>query len=149
MKQLLNTILLIALSCIANAQAGKVIVKNESPCPVYFVLHGVPAPNCGVGQGSSVITIPANTTITYPNSASIPGFPVSPVFFISRATVLNRPTSCGSPTTYIVGEPCVPLPQHTAISSQSSICTFCMLGYADWFPAPTLGGTATLRFIIN
>jgi hypothetical protein len=152
MKQLLILSMLILLCLGANAQAGKVIVKNTSPCSVIFNLRGAPAPNCGIGTGSADITITPGATLTYPNSASIPGFPTSPIFFISGATARSQPTSCGTPTYWTIGEPCVVPPVSPSLpitNRNAGTCSFCMSGYAIWAPATTLGGTATLIFTIN
>lgn len=141
MKRLLSVLLLSFLSYGAMAQANSLVVKNNTNCWVYYIIHG--GPGCDVSYISSVISLPPGGTVTYSGTASIPGFPPGP-FFINAAGVYYKPTTCFPTSLWRVGEPCTGMLPSWNYTVYNTSCTVCGNITAAWTPA--MGGLAKLTF---
>ncbi len=147
MKRTLLMALLSILSYGAFAQAGSLTVVNSSNCTVYYIIRGDKMGTCGRAVVSSFITLPPGATVVYPNSAAIPGFPASPLLWITLAEIYQRPLGCGTSPSSAIGEPCTGLPLLIHYPVFSASCSICNPNEtAQWTPALGAGGPATLKF---
>lgn len=146
MRRLLLIALLALFHISVFAQAGSLKVTNTTNCTAYFIIRADQPPLCGSTFTSSIISISPGTTINYPTSMAVPGFPSTPLF-MSMAGIYERPLSCGLIDPFFVGEPCTGLPHMLTYPVYTTSCALCNPTMnVQWLPASSPGGLAQLRF---
>ncbi len=152
MKKLLLSAMLCIAAFPAFSQAICLDVKNETPCPVYFMIVGdeIQPCNCGNTYSSSIYSLPPYGTISFFNSLSLGGtFPTNNIKSINAAYVFNNP-ACLS-TVVIVGEAttlCPPYPSVAVYPGLNTDCKTCQDIKVEWVsdPIPCNAICANLRF---
>jgi len=149
MKQLSLLFACTLFSIVASAQAGSLTVQNLTGCQVWFVIRGSAPGTCNIDLSSSIISLLPGNNVSYPTSASIPGFPAT-TSGLTVAYSFDRPPSCFPPgaNNYRVGEPCMAIGQSVIYPQYNSGCTMCDPDIRmQWTPASSPGGPAILRFL--
>ena len=120
-------------------------VQNQTPLPQQYTLFGgeVCGP-CASTYSSVILTIAPMSTISYPNTTTVPGYPATPKS-MTGAKILNGPVIC-SPGGGTVGQPGCGLPLTYVFTTLDPSCNPAFTTRADWIPVTNCQGTAQLIF---
>lgn len=149
MKKTLFASLIALFSCMAlNAQTSIIKIGNGTDCDISYVLVlSTASPFCNAPTiGTSILTIPANTAVTYTNT-TYPGYTAANaayVYFIA-ARVYAGGTACLMPAVN-VGEACTTLPDTEPMSWVGTGCSSSCNGTVKWITPPPLGTNIDLVF---
>lgn len=106
MKNLLLSTILVLLSLAGYSSSRGIEIFNRSQCDVYLQLHGSSkCPDCEIEFKSCLMVIPAASSVIFPNTTTICGFPINPPAFVHSALIYSGPRHCQPLQTWIVGDP--------------------------------------------
>lgn len=110
MKNIFLSLVLLLFATLGYSQAEGIEISNRSECDVYIQLRGAKeCPNCEVDYTSKLILIPSGTSVFFPTTNLIAGFPSSPAF-VHSAIIYSGPKACQRVETWIIGENQAPPP---------------------------------------
>lgn len=146
MKHLISVLLFTLLGYTAMAQASSLTVQNNTGCWVYYRIHGASICSSSSNIGSTVIAVAPGAVVNYPNSASIPGFPPGPLYFLNFALVYDKPVACTPSAPWRIGEPCTGMNPTATYNVFRPDCTLCGPSITAQWISGGPGGNATLIF---